>query len=257
MSTKGMKESCAMDHEQLYQAIFKRKSVRKYQPEALDEETMSSVKENLTALMPLFPDIRTELQVLDAGQAKGWRNAGTPHFLALYSEERGEYKANAGFLLQQMDLFLSSQGIGTCYQGLAKPTKSIGQVNDLSLVIMLAFGRPAEPIHRNSISEFERKPLSAISEAKGADDLLEPARLAPSALYHQRWFFTGDSRMINVYIYKGLLGESWNRIDAGIAMCHTWLAASHLGKKAEAIKDPDAESNAPSGRSYVASLKIS
>lgn len=245
-----------MDKEQLYQTIFKRKSVRKFQPGALDEETMSKIEANLATLRPLFPDIRTELRILTPDQTKGMGKAGAPHFLAIYSEEKGEYEANAGFLLQQMDLFLSSQGLGTCYQGIAKASKEMSRVDGLSYIIMLAFGRPAEPVHRDSVSEFKREPLANISDAKVADDILEPARLAPSAVNHQRWYFTGDSRIINVYTAKGILGNGFNRIDAGIAVCHIWLAAEHLGKRTEAIKDPQAEKNAPSGRSYVASLKI-
>ncbi len=245
-----------MDQEQLYQTIFKRKSVRKYQPGALDAQTMGKVEANLATLRPLFTDIRTELRVLGRDQIRGMFKSGAPHFLAIYSEGKGEFEANAGFILQQMDLFLSSQGLGTCYQGIAKASKEMSQIDGLSYVIMLAFGRPAEPIHRNSVSEFKREPLANIRDAQGADDLLEPARLAPSGVNHQRWFFTGDSRVINVYATKGLLGESFNRIDAGIALCHIWLAASHLGKKVDAIKDSQAEKNAPSGRSYVASLRI-
>jgi len=81
-------------------------------------------------------------------------------------------------------------------------------------------------------------------------------RVAPYAVNHQRWFFTGDSSRINVYNSKGMFGEGYSRIDAGIAMCHIWLAADHLGKRAEALIDPEGQKNAPSGRSCVASMSI-
>jgi len=47
---------------------------------------------------------------------------------------------------------------------------------------------------RTSVSEFKRKPLNEISDIEGADDLLEAARLPPSAGNQQLWFL----QVINV-----------------------------------------------------------
>src|SRR5690606_38406218 len=101
------------------------------------------------------------------------------------------YLTNAGYILQQLDLYLSANGLGSCWLGIAKPTKDESFFSGLKFVITLAFGKPAEKLHRNEIGEFNRLPLDKIRDAVGMDNLLEPARLAPSANNSQRWYFTG------------------------------------------------------------------
>jgi hypothetical protein len=94
--------------------------------------------------------------------------------------------------------------------------------SELPYVLALAFGNPAEPLHRE-LSAFKRKPLSAINE--GSDPRLEAARLAPSGVNMQNWYFIADSGSIHCYLKKpnplvGLMFGKMNRIDLGIAICH-------------------------------------
>jgi len=89
---------------------------------------------------------------------------------------------NAVFLLQQVDLYLSAKNLASCWLGMAKLAKGVPTLmNGLEFVIMLAFGNTTEPIHRANTFDFKRHDLSAISSVAGADELLEPVRLAPSA----------------------------------------------------------------------------
>ena len=53
----------------------------------------------------------------------GGSSGEAPHFLAFFSEVKDGYAANAGFMMQQMDLFLSANGIGSCWQGGPKPIR--------------------------------------------------------------------------------------------------------------------------------------
>jgi hypothetical protein len=86
----------------------------------------------------------------------------------------------------------------------------------------MAFGKPAEPLYRE-LNEFKRKPLSEISE--GADGRIEAARLAPSGLRAQNWYFIAENGKIHCYRRKtnpmlGFIYNKLNRIDMGIALCH-------------------------------------
>jgi len=86
----------------------------------------------------------------------------------------------------------------------------------------MSFGKPTEPLHRE-LNEFKRKPLSAISE--GTDDRLEAARLAPSGVNAQNWYFIAENGKIHCYRKKAnpLLGFIYNKlacIDIGIAIYH-------------------------------------
>jgi hypothetical protein len=86
----------------------------------------------------------------------------------------------------------------------------------------MAFGKPAEPLHR-SLSDFKRKPLSEISE--GVDERLEAARLAPSGMNAQNWYFIAENGKIHCYRKKpnsplGFMTSRLSYIDMGIALCH-------------------------------------
>jgi len=96
---------------------------------------------------------------------------------------------------------------------------------------------------------------------KGADELLEPARLAPSAMNRQQWFFTGNVSAIHAYRAKtsfltAFMFERMSKISIGIAVCHLWIAGKHFGKEVEFIVDQEAQSHPPAGHDYVITIKM-
>ncbi len=244
-----------MDHVRLYETIFKRKSIRKYKSELLDQSTIEEVCSFISTLTPMIPGIKTNIRTLGSDDVKGMFKSGAPHFLAIYSEQKEGCAANAGFLLQQMDLYFSASGIGSCWHMLSKPLEKDDPVSGLEFVISLAFGKPAEDLQRRSVSEFKRRPLSEITDIKGLDELLEPARLAPSGVNNQSWYFRGDSRSIDAYYQKSRMTDQMNQINVGIALCHIWLAALHVGKSVDFVVDGKRENGAPKGYRYAISLK--
>jgi len=241
--------------EELYQAMFSRRSVRKYDLEKLDAATMDRIVSFAASMRPLFADIRTELRFLGPEDVKGMFKVDAPHFLAVYSEKKPGYEANAGFLLQQADLFLSSMGLGSCWQGGPRPVRGMRQVSDLDFVIMLAFGRSLEAVHRNR-SDFKRKALSEITDLTDHFDILEAARVAPSGINNQSWYFSGSDGTIHAYAARSAVTDSMNRINVGIALAHIWLAAEHEGKQATFAVEDRGRERAPRGFAYVASLSI-
>jgi nitroreductase len=258
---KNMHGNEMIENTNLYETIFKRKSIRKYDLTPLDGHTLAEVMAHVSALKPLYNDIKIEMKLLSQKDVKGLLLAKAPHYLAVFSETKDGYLTNAGFMLQQMDLFFSANGIGSCWQGMPKPTKEILKSSKLEFVILLAFGKPKERLHRESVSEFQRKPLGEITDVKGADELLEPARLAPSAMNRQQWFFTGDASTIHAYRAKSsflsaFMLEKMNKVSMGIAICHVWIAAKHFGKEVEFICDKEAQNNPPAGHDYVITIKI-
>jgi nitroreductase len=259
---KNMQGSEMMENKDLYGTIFKRKSIRQYDLTPLDGHTLSEIMAHTSALKPLYNDIKVEMKFLSQEDVKALLFlAKAPHYLALFSETKDGYLTNAGFILQQMDLFFSANGFGSCWQGMAKPAKEILKKSELEFVIILAFGKPKERLHRESVSEFKRKPLPEITDVKGADELLEPARLAPSAMNRQQWFFTGSAGTIHAYLVKSsfltaFVLDKMSNVSMGIAICHLWIAAKHFGKEVEFIGDKEAQNNPPSGHDYVVTIKI-
>lgn len=214
----------------LYDSITTRKSTRKYTQQAVPPEQLASIKEFVTNMKPLIPGIRTDIKLVGAADVKGMVSAKTPHYLLVYSETKDGYLANAGFLLQQADLFVSSLGLGSCWLGVAK-TKAPAQ-NGMDYVIMLAFGVAQDSPHRQSLSQFNRKPLADL--AKGQDQRLEAVRLAPSAANSQPWYFVCGEQHLDVYrqklgVIKAAIYDKMNQIDMGIALCHLWLASEQMG----------------------------
>jgi len=198
--------------------IRKRKSVRKYDSIPLDAATLEKVRAYMKSLKPLYPEIRYSIEIVS--KTKGMFNIKAPHYLVFGSEEKEGSLENIGFIGQQLDLYFSANGIGTCWLGAAKPEDK--EASALTHVISMSFGKPTEPLHRE-LSGFKRKPLSAISE--GVDKRLEAARLAPSAMNAQNWYFLAECGKIHCYRRKTnpLLGLMFNKmhcVDMGIALCH-------------------------------------
>jgi nitroreductase len=112
-----------METIDLYDNIFKRKSVRRYEATPLDEDTLTKITRHMATIKPLNDGIKTELRILPGNAVNGIFRIRAPHYLALFSEEKEGHLTNAGFILQQMDLYLSAIGVGSCWLALAKPSK--------------------------------------------------------------------------------------------------------------------------------------
>jgi len=218
--------------------IRKRKSIRKYEDAPLSAATINMIMAQLTTLVPLYSSIGYSIETTP--KTKGLFNVKAPHYFLFTSEKKDGYLENIGFIGQQLDLFLSEAGIGTCWLGAAKPTEK--QATTLPYVIGMSFGNAAEPLYRDT-SEFKRKPLSAVSE--GNDERLEAARLAPSGLNAQNWYFVAYNGNIHCYRKKTVLGFL-NRmacIDMGIALYHIAAESHHFNF----ITD----TNAPVRKGYI------
>jgi len=198
--------------------IRKRKSIRKYDPTPLDAATLEKVRERIEKVIPLYPSMRYSVEIVS--KTKGLFNIKAPHYLVFRSEEKDGSYENIGFIGQQLDLFFSESELGACWLGGSKPEDK--EESGLPSVICMSFGKPAVPLHRH-VTEFKRKPLSEISE--GSDDRLEAARLAPSGVNAQNWYFVAGNGKIHCYRKKAnpILGFIYNKlacIDMGIALCH-------------------------------------
>ncbi len=250
-----------MNTDMLYHTIFKRKSIRKYDESPLGESMLSEISNFMLELEPMHDHIKTEIKIVSRYDIKNLTPIKAPHYMIVFSENKKDYLTNAGFMLQQMDLFLSSKGIGSCWIGMAKPNKGALKSSELEFVIMLAFGKPIESLHRAHVSEFKRKNLNEITNIMGMDELFETARLAPSATNSQPWFFIKDNHKIHVYCVKtnaikAVIYEKVNKIDMGIAICHLWIAAAHLGKRLQWEYNESAVEHSPKGFYYISTLHI-
>ena len=234
--------------------IYQRKSVRKYTGEPVDGETVSKILDFCKEAKPLDPQIRVDAQVVQKDQVRFYFPWKTPQLLAIFSENKPGYLENAGFLFQQVELYLNSLGLGACWMGLGKFRKNeTPQVEGMEFVIFLAFGKPAEPLGRER-ADFNRKSLAEIADRE--DPRLECARLAPSSTNSQPWYFTHEGDVIHVFCCEaGLLRHAFlgnmNRIDMGIALAHLYV------ENRETFRFFKTEpGNTPKGYRYTGSIAI-
>jgi hypothetical protein len=243
----------------LYPAIFKRKSIRKYDLTPLSDEALARISRFLQGLDRMDEGIKTELKIVSTGQVKRRIMKAAPHYVAAFSEVEHGYLSNIGFMLQQADLFFSAGDLGSCWQAIPKPTEDVLLSSNLEFVILMAFGNAKEPLHRTSVSEFKRKSLPEITDIKGVDELLEAVRLAPTPS-NSPYFFTGDEDLIHVYLkpslIRSLVAKKLLYVEVGIAICHLYVAAKHFGKKAKVEFDEKADMEPPRNLEYIASLNI-
>lgn len=207
--------------------IYKRRSVRKYADRPVDTQTLQKISAFCAKAKPLYPDIRLEAKIAAKEQVRFYLPWKTPQLLAIYSEDKPGYLENVGFIFQQVDLYLQSLGLGSCWMGLGKLRTQENVPEGMEFVILLAFGYPEREFYRSGTGDFQRKALSEISDLP--DERLEPARLAPSSTNSQPWYFIHEGETVHAYrSEQGLLRHktlgAMNRIDMGIALAQLYVA---------------------------------
>lgn len=211
----------------LSETIYKRKTTRKFDLTPLGDEVLADISNFISNVKPLYKDIAIHYDcVAYEGIKPGMVNIKAPHYLVISSEVKDGCMTNVGFIFQQVDLYLQSIGLGSCWYGASKPSAETEA--KLEFAIAIAFGKPeAEKSPYRELSDFKRKELREISNI--ADDKLEPARLAPSAGNGQPWYFLSKDGHFHVYcvklgVIKMKVFEKWNKIDVGIALAHLYTA---------------------------------
>lgn len=213
-----------MDIKSLSEMIYKRRSVRKYKKELPGAEALSDIVAAFGDLRPLYPDIRCELKLLLREDVRTLMPWMPPLAVAVYSEVREGCLENAGFILEQLDLYIQSLGLGSCWVGLARPKRRELIPEGMEFVMLLAFGE-TEVSERAGASDFKRRDMTEITDKPGK--MLEPARLAPSSVNSQPWYFAACEGGYDVYRRKlvrtsGL--AKMNVIDVGIALAHIYVS---------------------------------
>ena len=125
-----------MDESQ-YKTIFKRQSFHTFRgvgDETITSDELNAIKEAYDAFERLYPDIRTAIRIVPAEKVHFLR--GAEYCILIYSEKKDNYLMNAGYVGEQLDLYLVSQNIGPLWYGLGKPDEKV--CDGMEFVIMIA-----------------------------------------------------------------------------------------------------------------------
>lgn len=249
--------------------IRKRISVRHYESRHVSEEPLQAVMSSGETSVALDDSIRIRFHLIKEGRlvaeqmtfftGRRWLFGSAPHFIIATSEEKPLFMLNMGFRMEQMILFATQQGLGTCWVGGLFTEERISDLLGLEegeRVIALTpvgypdtsfYGRMTHDVFElGAMNRGRRKPLEQIvfgfywgSPLDTGDsellEVLECARLAPSWANTQPWrFLVSESEVIAVAEAKGRYssvrdGKHYYRLDVGIAMAHFFLVAREIG----------------------------
>ena len=210
----------------LYETIFVRRSVRKYEDGELSDSELRALREFIRGTNRI-KGTSARFEVVGREAVKGI----APHYVLAYCGSGDAECANVGFVLSNIDLYLQSRGFGSLFLGVKTPVKS-----DPEFCIMLAFGRTAEPL-RSGGGDFERLAIEEISDSDGS--VARAVRLAPSAVNSQPWKLEFEEGRVAVSYFgrglKKLLLKRLNKIDVGIAARHAELALLNEGRTVRSV----------------------
>ena len=220
-----------------YEAIGRRHSVRRFQMTAIDPHIMKQINCFIQTLAPLHPQAAYRIAVVEAYNTqkhvfKGMFLVQAPYYLVLSAKDHPFAAVNAGYVMEQLVLYLVSKGFATCYLGDAKQKTELDQYRPM---IVVAFGKAAasaakKTSGRKKLTELVYQPPVAQQNAR---KIIEAARIAPSAFNLQPWRFLPEDGKIHIFMKKdGLVRTKrmteLSLLDMGIAMCHMALAAEEL-----------------------------
>ena len=213
----------------LYDNIFHRKSVRKYnlKNKNIDLEKVKEFLDNAERLN----DSKVEFKIITKDYLNSRYMKPATYYIAAFSEDSRLGLNNIGFILEQLDLYLSQNNIGACWEGIPKAKDKLNELSELNFKIVLAFGRTKENIYRKHRTEFNRKPIHEIayfSNIKMTDPIkrvVEGLQYAPSARNSQPWYiYFNNENSIDFYcknpsfIDKRMGMDKYNQIDTGIGL---------------------------------------
>ena len=249
--------------EQFYDTIFKRKSFHLFRGvggERISPEELQQIREAWDSFERLYPEIPTAIRILPAEKVNFKRDA--EYCILIYSGQADNRLMNAGFLGEQLDLWLVQHDIGSLWFGIGRP--DLPSYDGLDFVIMIAVHKVSDPkLYRKDMFKAKRKELSEVwsGEDPGFADV---ARFAPSACNTQPWYVESEGGRLTVYrtqkpgkrgIMPAAAVQFYNRIDVGIYLCILEICMEHAGFGFERQLFTDDGGDAERTRSAVYTLQ--
>lgn len=243
-----------------HEAIFIRRSRRKYDPEKLPEDKLERLSFVCDRFRP-FPEARAVL-VRESGDDifRGFIGSygkieNAPVFVAFVGQmDSPRVQEAVGYTGQGIILELTVLGLGTCWVGGYFDPKAVAhristEKNERTLAVTpVGIPQDSDSFQEKLMTGFgfmhRRKKLEKLVRGAPTETwmktALEAARIAPSAVNRQPWRFDCSERSICVYPDKKRDKDKISRrLDCGIAMLHLELGAHHAGVTGDWTFPPD------------------
>lgn len=214
----------------LYEQMFKRKSFRQFKCcSELTEQDLDGIAHYLETLAEPLGD-RTSLAYKIVPRHETSCKRGE-YCILIYSQQDNLSLLNLGFVFGQLDFYLSSMNIGSCWYGMGKPHELYG-LDNLPYAIMIAIGKVEEGAFRKNYTLAKRKSNEELFFGDGSLPLLDYVKYTPSACNSQPWLFSTEGNGLNITMNaktKMLIPKDkisfYNTIDLGLMMfsCEIWF----------------------------------
>lgn len=247
--------------ELFYQMIFKRKSFHIFRETGkITPSEIQSIEEKYKTFKPLVKDVKTAIKIVPAENTTCKR--GEEFCILLYSEKKGNYLQNIGYMGEQLDLYLASLNIGALWFGFGKTEETT--YNGLDFVMMIAISKMPEEKFRKDMFKSKRKPLEEIWFGNEHLNIANIVRFTPSSCNTQPWIVESSFDELKVYRYKkpgkrGMMPVHRvtfsNRIDIGIFLLFLDLCFAHENIEYERTLHDDFGEEDPE-KALVATYKI-
>lgn len=257
---------------ELYDAIFYRKSTRKYSNKKVKEGLLEEVKNICSQITYLNKELDIKAHVVDRGHlvhflmGKSCR-VKAPHYIIVTSNKGNDYLQNIGYAMEEVVLKLTTLGIATCWlecnikredilefvelPQLHEEQKNIEieseekdeeleEVNLEQPYSIIAFGYPEESEKLFRINkDVDRKRINHVCRKidKNLEKIVEALRWAPSMKNSQPWMLYNNSNMVHLYEEKQKKNlKDTNKISMGIALRHFDIACNKFGLEVDYSK---------------------
>lgn len=251
----------------LYEAIYTRKTVRQFNQKPLEVVTMLHFKNFIKAVLGEEYCKGCSVDIIDTlssnKKAKGMFKVIAPYYFVVQCDNNTKGFMQAGLVAQMLVLYLTSKGIGTCYQGNVT-MNTIKNDSKLCEGIVVAFGYSNESVHREweKAKRQKLKDIVYFKEEINSDieHMLESARLAPSAFNLQPWRFVVYHNRIHIFLRKELFPlkkmKQTNGINIGIVLSHLLIGAEELWIKASVTQVDSLAERQLKNHEYVTSVLL-
>ena len=91
--------------------IPRRRSVRAYRAERIDNAVLADLLRRMEALVPLIPGAKVAGRIIPTDHGSFLQKWKTPHFIAVFSDGSDDGLLNAGFMYQQLGCAQLQPGI--------------------------------------------------------------------------------------------------------------------------------------------------
>ena len=242
-----------MENSDLYNAIWKRRSVRKYLEKQIDEDKIRQLEGTISALNEL-----SGLNIEFIENSDAFRSVKAVRFKNVRSVIVIKGRTNdpdrfekCGYYGEQIILEATALGLGTCWVAVSYSKSSLKTKDDEDIVCVISIGYGAEGISGSAdVPDAPHRKTISISEfLDGSTDVpdwvtaaMKAVQFAPTALNSQKARFKYADGTLSVMIPSSRIGttDKLNLIDLGIIKLHFELAAGgrfSSGTPGEFVKD--------------------